>query len=209
MRVAAVVLGSVMGGLLLFLWWAALPDRSTPVEPPRSIAEPPVAKLDELLRNASHEFVAQLDPRDAMLWGALLAYGEVDQACNALPECTQDSLHVVRPIIVRAYDPMHSVAYLAVLGREVWTPIGGPYYVPALAYYVGHQSGALYRVNAENLRAPVTYRTRYSPPDWKPFEHRDVAWTQESVRDAFVREWERRTERARARWTTASAREER
>ncbi|MDO8622006.1 MAG: hypothetical protein Q7R80_02145 [bacterium] len=147
-------------------------------------------RIAQLVREvARDEFLEGVDPQDASLWSALVPYAELDRDCNALPECTQDTMHVARPITVTARSQYGDVAYIAVLGIEARTPGGGHNVIPRITYYVGNQGGALWRMPTGATQAEV--RTPYLD-EWQPVTQSASDWMRDEVRTAFIAEWRRR-----------------
>lgn len=105
------------------------------------------------------KFLDGLDPQDAKLWSDLVPFAELDEQCNSLPECTQDQMHIARPITVRVQSTDGDLTYLAVLGLDIFTPQGHEM-VPRITYIIGQQDGALMRMQSDRdlveMRFPET-----------------------------------------------------
>lgn len=149
----------------------------------------------QLVREATQgEFLTGLDPQDAALWGALVPFAELDRDCNALPECTQDSMHVARPIVVTARSGLGDLMHTAVLGIEAWAP-QGHVVIPRITYYAGHQGGALWRMRTGATQAEV--RTPHTD-EWHPVVQSASGEMRDDVRTAFIHDLQRRITNAAA-----------
>lgn len=145
-------------------------------------------RLEQLVREgARDEFLNAIAPQDAVLWGALLPYAELDRDCNALPECVDDSMGSSRPITVQARGEYGDVVHIAILGIETWTPHGHGI-IPRITYYVGSQGGALLRAGAGET--PVEARDPRSGA-WIEVDPESAGRMRASMRTAFYREVQR------------------
>lgn len=152
-------------------------------------------RREALYREASREmFLDGIDPQDASIWIAMLPKAELDEHCNALPECTQDTMHVARPITVQARSPWSDgTSFIAVLGIEVLTPHSHRI-IPRSTYYVGSQQGVLWRMQTGASQAEVRnlYERDHRLNDWRPVSQSASDYMLGEVRTAFITEWRRR-----------------
>lgn len=147
-----------------------------------------VERREALYRAASREaFLGGIDPADASVWIAMLPQATLDEHCNALPECTQSSTHVARPITVTARSPWGDAVFIAVLGVEVFTP-NSHQVIPRSTYYVGSQQGALWRMETGATQAEV--RNPYLD-EWRPVAQSMSDDMLGEVRTAFIAKWKR------------------
>jgi len=107
-----------------------------------------------------------INPNDAAIWAGLLSQARICENCSGLREWAQGSWYMARPIALtmRSDDP--SVGYTMVFGQIGSTEGGGRTRVPMIAYYIGHRSGYVARVDGDTGK--VEFRTSWG--EWKPVE---------------------------------------
>ena len=143
-----------------------------------------VERRERLVQTAKrNKFLRGMDPQDASIWISLVPFAELDEHCNALPECTQDQMHMARPIIVQTRGE-YGEGYVAVLGLDVYAPQGHSV-IPSMTYYVGTQGGGLWRFQTGKALVEVRH---LDTNEWVSIEPTQSDQMRDDVRTAFVYE---------------------